>query len=559
MAELLRLARSVRHTHARQLAARAWLIGKRRVLEGVVAIGGEHAPALDAYAPPLRAELPRPIFAPRRALLRGSPGQRRLAFLGLDVPLGAPIDWQPRAWQRGTRLELLNLHYMEWAEALEDREFEACALDWIAHNPRGGRDSWRGSWNCYALSIRALVWLQQLALRRARLSAACLERMRASLSAQLEHLARNLELDIGGNHLIKNLKALLWAASAFEGPRARAWGALGERLLARELELQILPDGMHYERSPAYHAQVLADLLECHAVLGAGALRDELERVLARMAQVCADTTHPDGLPSLFNDGGLHMAYAPGELLARCERALGLRVAARASFALEHAGSFGLRSADELLLFDAGPIGPDELPAHGHGDLLSFEWSVAGRRVVVDPGVFEYHAGEKRAWSRSTRAHATVELDGRDQCEFYQSFRVGARARPRVLACEWRTGWLDVEAEHDGYARLRGAPVHRRRLRARAGAFEIEDRILGGAGQPALARLPLHPEVHALLEGARAQLCLADGSVIALECSAALAVEPARYCPDFGIEQWGTALRWPVGRAGARLFAERVA
>ena len=44
--------------------------------------------------------------------------------------------------------------------------------------------------------------------------------------------------------------------------RRQAGGSWARQLLASELDEQVLADGMHYERSPAYHCQVLADLID---------------------------------------------------------------------------------------------------------------------------------------------------------------------------------------------------------------------------------------------------------------------------------------------------------
>src|SRR5262249_53295111 len=133
----------------------------------------------------------------------------------------------------------------------------------------------------------------------------------ASLAQQLHFLEHNLETDIGGNHLIKNIKALIWGSAFFTGPPADRWRSLGLLLLTKELPRQVLRDGMHYERSPSYHCQVFADLLEIRHVLSHDPLGDTLDAALARMAQVTVDLAHPDGLVALFNDAGLSMAYAP--------------------------------------------------------------------------------------------------------------------------------------------------------------------------------------------------------------------------------------------------------
>ena len=70
-------------------------------------------------------------------------------------------------------------------------------------------------------------------------------------------LRRHLEFDVGGNHLIKNLKALAGLAVLFGDERTLDRTL---NLLSRQLAVQVLPDGGHFERAPAYHCQVLADL-----------------------------------------------------------------------------------------------------------------------------------------------------------------------------------------------------------------------------------------------------------------------------------------------------------
>ena len=83
-----------------------------------------------------------------------------------------------------------------------------------------------------------------------------------SLGAQAATLERRLEKDLLGNHLLKNIKALLFAGALLETPRSARWWAKGEALLEQQLNEQILPDGGHFERSPMYHSQILEDLAE---------------------------------------------------------------------------------------------------------------------------------------------------------------------------------------------------------------------------------------------------------------------------------------------------------
>ena len=76
-----------------------------------------------------------------------------------------------------------------------------------------------------------------------------------SLEQQLDFLASHLEVDIGGNHLVRNIRALLWAGRFFSGPAASRWQQRGRALLAQELDAQILADGFHFEVSAAYRGE----------------------------------------------------------------------------------------------------------------------------------------------------------------------------------------------------------------------------------------------------------------------------------------------------------------
>jgi uncharacterized heparinase superfamily protein len=308
---------------------------------------------------------------------------------------------------------------------------------------------------------------------------------------------------------------------------------LGQSLLAAEIKEQVLPDGMHYELSPAYHLQVFADVLEC-VPLVEGRLEDDLRAVLSRMAEASVDLTHPDGAPSLFNDGGLHMAYPPEECLS-VARSLGVSVPApRHCFAFGSAGYFGRRDHGEYLLVDCGALGPDHLPAHGHGDALSFEWSIAGRRFIVDAGVLEYERGEWRYASRATVSHNTLTLDDADQHEFWAAFRVGRRARVTLERFEPGPEGFELEGCHDGFRKLGGSPLHRRHFVASRGRLQVTDEVRGGAGQCARARILLHPEVVAQVSGDHWTF-RQGAETVALRTSGTVALEDAWWFPDFGI------------------------
>jgi uncharacterized heparinase superfamily protein len=496
-----------------------------------------HPPRAESASASLRQELPRPLMPPRGGLDRTRDDRWRFTFLNQSRELEWPIDWDLHGAEARDQLWKMNLHYMEYLESATDADFCALVEDWIAKNRPYRPKYWTDIWNSYTTSLRVVVWLQQLALRRERLNQRLIAGMTSSLVEQIDFLHRHLETDLGGNHLIKNLKALLWAARCLQLPAASRWRHTAHALLRREPTEQILSDGVHYERSPSYHCQVFADLIECFQVLEDEPLKAQLGAALARMAAATADLAHPDGRVALFNDAGLSMAHAPGECLAAYRQVSGRAIQRGRYIRLESAGFFGVRTDDSYVLADCGAIAPDFLIGHGHGDILSFEWSVGGRRIIVDPGVFEYNAGPRRAYARSTMSHNTVTVDGAEQGEFFGSFRCGRRARARVIACQsTERGGMMLEGTHDGFDHLPGRPRHVRRfvLSPSAESIEILDRIEGDNRRVATTRLLLHPTCAVEIDGSRA-IIRHDDTMVDVVAQQPILSEEAYWSPDMGL------------------------
>ena len=302
-----------------------------------------------------------------------------------------------------------------------------------------------------------------------------------------------LERDVGGNHLIREATALAAAGIAF-GSRSMKYAGL--RLLAGAVGRQILPDGGHEERSPSYHLEVLTDLAEVRSLLPANhPFGDSLGHVLGGMADFAASFCHPDGELPLFNDCSPWPVRVTAFL-----RALGLEPRPRSRF--PESGYYILGTGDTALFFDAGPPSPPDLPPHAHCDLLSFEASVGGRRLLVNSGTADYARGSWRDYWRSTRAHNTVEVDRQEQSEVWHSFRMARRASPSdVEAIETDDGEI-VTAAHDGYRRLSPGVVHRRTVARWPPGWVVVDSLEGAGRHTFRSFLHLHPATsHTELHG----------------------------------------------------------
>lgn len=427
---------------------------------------------------------------------------------------------------------------MEYLESLPDAVVLELIEAWISANPRRRPGALRLAWRPYNLSIRVVAWLQEIARRRRQALDGRWRPIRNSLIEQLSLLERFLETDIRGNHIIRNIRALLWGGAMLQGATAERWRRLGSALLEAELDEQILPDGVHFERSPSYHCQVLGDLLDCRAVLGPGELRERLDERLRAMIQVLPLLTHPDGQVALFNDASLTMARFPAELEHGYETILGSPPSPpQGAFALPQAGYFGWHDQSELFIIDCGPLGPDYLIGHGHCDMLSFEWSVGGRRIIVDQGVYQYPSGSQRQISRSTVSHNTLAIEGAEQSDIYGAFRCGRRARAELVAFESRDDGFRLHGRHDGFRILRGSPVHERVVeRSGQGHYHITDRLTADPGQGASIGFLLHPDCEVERLAPERLRIRHPPAVVEIRADAPIAVEEAVWYPDLYVE-----------------------
>lgn len=550
--KLIRAANFLRHVPPKQIGRRLWLEGKRRTLAGL-RTAGPVPPPTDLQ---LGGDGLNRLLNPSAGTIEVKPDGYVFSFLGRSLAKAKMIDWRAPACGAADQLWRMNLHYMDYLSAVGDDVFVDLIEQWIAANRPYQHHCWHDAWNAYALSIRTTIWMEEFSRRHARLPPPFGGRLLASLAEQLRFLISNIETDVGGNHLVKNIRALATAARVLSGPLAERSRETALGLLWSALEGQVLVDGMHFELSPSYHNQVLSDLLAIrHAMAGnpSRAINDRLDTVLGAMAQVSADLAHPDGYVALFGDSGLHMAADVGVLLAACGRLSGNQPSARRNFALQQSGYFGFRDARTYLVIDCGRLGPDALMAHAHSDALSFELSVDGQRFIVDQGVLEYAAGQRRDASRAARTHNTVSIEGLDQADFFSAFRCGVRPNVEVVEHAELPAGLRLEGRHDGFTRTGRGPVHRRRFTLESGRLEIHDWLESIASAPVSSALLLHPACD-VTEKDGSLLVTRGSARMRIDASVPFTLTPAVYWPDMGIEEKTKRIliRWPRGHSDVR-------
>ncbi len=433
--------------------------------------------------------------------------------LGQPSELGIAIDWHARVKPQPSHLWRFQLHYHEYlldlavGSTAEDADNSnawpviwGIVADWIDGNPLEQAQRTDDAWHPYCLSRRLPVWAQLFSLSEP--PEELRDKFLHSFASQAEVLSKRLEFDLGGNHLLENLTTLALAGAFLEGPRSDRWLDLATHHLRKQLPLQVLPHGEHYERAPMYHCQVLGNLLQV-AYTAAGVrddLADDCRQAASKMYGFLPAILHPDGEIPLFGDSCWGEAHSAGEINAWAEL-VGLGAAAETASPASVVGPYWTwRSENEALIFDAGPVGANTLPAHAHCDLLGFEASIAGQRWFVDSGLFDYNEGVMRDYCRSSAAHNVVTVEHQNCCDVWSRFRMGRRGRPTRLDHGQQGGFSWCQASHDGYRHLGVPELSRLMVMHTSGVWTCLEQAKSRkdssrAGSSLIGRLHLAPEI----------------------------------------------------------------
>ena len=485
-------------------------------------------------------------FLPVRLNKQSLFGGADLVFLN---EAGSLSDWND---PERNKLWLYNLHYFDdlnSRNASDRYEQHARLIDrWIPENPplKGN------GWEPYPTSLRLVNWIKWFLVD----GKATPERLE-SLALQAKALSQSLETHLLGNHLFANAKALVFAGLFFQGKNADAWLALGLRILKKEIPEQVLSDGGNFELSPMYHSTITADFLDLVSIFRAfqDARCFEIERVVTdripEMLRWLSVMTHPDGLVTLFNDAAIDVAPTLADLSLAAEQ-YHLKPPPLPDLQLIHlaeTGFFRLNLNQAVVIGDIGKVGPDYIPGHAHADTLSFEMSVFGSRLIVNGGTSQYGADAERHRQRSTAAHSTVEIDSENSSEVWGGFRVARRAFPIGLKIDKAEN--RVHCGHNGYARLKGSPIHWRTWTGNSDSLVVTDRI-EGKFDSAVSRFHLHPDVSVKDENSTQIVLETSGGLVTVEAvGSELQIEPSIYCPEFGKRIPTQCISIPIGESGS--------
>lgn len=313
----------------------------------------------------------------------------------------------------------------------------------------------------YPIALRSINWIKFFCRYPE-----CTTRSRLdSLYSQLRLLAKKLEYHLLGNHLLEDAYALYIGSAFFHDS-----GLLKKatRLLLSQLKEQVLPDGAHYEQSPMYHCILLDRLLDCINIRKTDALVDYAQRMLGHLESI----VWTDGSIPMLNDSANGIAPTPSQLFNYAQR-LGLKWE---KIPMKECGYRKMMTGGYEAIVDVGNITAAYQPGHTHADTFNYELRIDGKPFVLDTGISTYNKTERRQLERSTLAHNTISVGGKNSSEVWGGFRVGRRAAVSDVRSKMENGKGFVEASHNGFEKKCW-----RKFSMYDTAFVVEDRYDGEA------------------------------------------------------------------------------
>lgn len=237
--------------------------------------------------------------------------RNRFEFIGQSYTLDHPIDWLSNPSADVEWHILLHKFYYAVGLALEyertgdgryARRWEELTESWIATTPPGyiAADVTGRRVQNWIYAYRHIV----AGVRLPAVTAAFHRRLIESVHLQVEFLCSNLTA--ARNHRTLELYAIFLAGVVFpEMRRARHWREFALAEIVRNMEADLLPDGVQCELSTDYHHLVLKNYLCVRRLVALNriAVPREMDHALIRALEFSMHAHKPDGIVPSLSDG----------------------------------------------------------------------------------------------------------------------------------------------------------------------------------------------------------------------------------------------------------------
>jgi uncharacterized heparinase superfamily protein len=398
-----------------------------------------------------------------------------------DIPENASSDWQ--AYLHGFRW-LSDLRTMGNNKArLLAREHVAT---WLNTHTKWSPLAWQSD----ILAQRLTNWIIHFGFFSREAPKEFLDLFFLEITKQARHLNRSIIQTITGPKRIQGLKALIYCGISL--PNFEHYQSNSLRLLEKELDHQIYPDGGHCSRNPQTHMKVLTELIAIRETLTVAHIDipDWLNSTIEHMVPILRTFIHADGGLAFFNGSSDSSSELIDILLSKSG------VKTRAILNATYSGYQRLHAGKTTILIDTGSPPNVAENKWAHSGTLAFEMSSGKDRIIVNCGMPE---NAKTGWLkalRSTAAHSTIVVDNTNSSEISLTGGFAHKLGQVTSSRREIDGSTIIEASYDGYARPFGL-IHRRLIMLAPDGGEIhgEDNLIGPGGDNYNLRFHVHPNV----------------------------------------------------------------
>lgn len=395
-------------------------------------------------------------------------------FLNIKKKIFIEKNWNPKGIDK---LWLYNLHYFDYLISKECLNNKNISIEIINNWIKSNRPFKGNGWEPYTISIRLVNWIKFFLIIDEKPSDLIID----SLNKQFSFLSKNLEFHILGNHLLANIKAMIFFIFYFDTSSQKKKNKKLISLLNEQINTQILKDGYHYELSPSYHSLIIEDLLD---IINLGKIYSFDFKInislILKMINALKLTTHPDGDLVNFNDTQHKEKYTYKSLESYFSKIYPNKInliKKNKISSLINSGIYRYQNKYFDIICFFGSIKSHHQPGHSHACTLSFELSSRSKTIFRNLGTSTYNNSPQRFKDRSSESYNMLQVGKINSNEVWDSFRVGRRAKVSNLNTKQNKDYFMIEASHDGFKQEN--IIHTRRIEISDKKFEVFDKLIG--------------------------------------------------------------------------------
>jgi hypothetical protein len=514
----------------------------------------------------------------------------RLEYSLLHLPCDIKVPWELSRFQH---LYPLAQYWTVFRDQRAPLEFKEQIESWSAGNPVGLGPNWACTMDV-ALRAYSLVWLAAAFSDSEALGGEFWEQFLRVIWQHGEWIAAHLEVGaVNGNHYIADALGALTCGAFFDRTaQGLRWFDLGRGILESEIVQQIEADGTDIEASVPYQRLVMEIFVAGKLLLDRNSVvaSDRFNRRLEKAFEFVYAYITPEGKIPIIGDADDGRVFAFGNQDVNDHRyllAIGCVLFNRSDWKarvgnasveellwvlgpnglskfdalasaperldsqyFEKGGVAVLRSMNQYLYVDAGPVGLRGLGGHGHNDILSFEWHAHATPILTDSGAYVYTAdADARNKFRSSDFHNSVMVDGNEVNRFWPNgslWHLFADAEPINQSFFETAQEVHFGSAHTGYVRL-DPPVTVRReftLSQAKPEWTLHDFADGSGNRQLDFFFQLAPSLHGMLRSRGIDLFLEKTLVATIRST----------CDDLRWEEIGG---WFSPSYGVRIPRER--